>query len=232
MKLHKSFSLTLLLTVLVSASCSRASVKPSSSSSAGALTANSALENLTSRPFERHMLNSAGFPTMNEFIRVDVRSRIDEEPVGDSDGGYDPSTVETGTPAEESQAEVPGESQPEESQQALPVGEDSDSGAPSKSMKFGWAKKSFGDAIRANPTASGVIVVYADENYYDINNLMRFIEEGRELIAKKAVIGGERVQVVFGGYRGVPQIELWVVSDGGMPELKPDDRSKASEPEN
>lgn len=169
---------------------------------------------------------------MNEFIRADVRSRIDEEPVGDSDGGYDPSTLDTGASEGDSQAEPPAEGQAEEEQPAIPSGEDFDSAASSRSMKFGWAKKSFGDAIRANPTASGVIVVYADENYYDINNLMRFIEEGRELIAEKAVIGGERVQVVFGGYRGVPQIELWVVSDGGMPELKPDDRSKASEPEN
>jgi hypothetical protein len=38
---------------------------------------------------------------------------------------------------------------------------------------------------------------------------------------------------VFGGYRGAPQVEYWIVAHGAaMPEFKTEDRTKASEPEN
>ena len=78
-----------------------------------------------------------------------------------------------------------------------------------------------------------MIVLYADENYYDINSLMAFVEDGRSRIAKRSGIESDRIQVVFGGYRGVPQVELWLVPDGGpMPEFRTDDRSKTSGPEN
>lgn len=230
MKAYKSLALILIMTALVSASCSGTPVKPSSS--AGALTANSAVENAVPRPFERHMLTSSGFHTMNEFIRPDVRSRMDEEPTGDSDTN-DPIPVDPGTASDEPQGSAPAEGQPGDSaveEQAVQV-EDLETGS-SSGMKFSWARKSFGDAVKASPTATGVIVVYADENYYDVERLIRFVEEGRDTIAKKSEIGGERVQVVFGGYRGIPQVELWVVPEGSAPLLKPEDRSKASEPEN
>jgi len=227
MKLSKSVALVLVMTALVSASCSKTPVKPSSS--AGALTANSAVENVGPRPFERHMLTSSGFHTMNEFIRPEIRSRMDEEPVGDSDTN-DPVPVEPGAASDEHVADAPPAEAPAvEEQTGQP--EDLETGSPS-TMKFSWARKSFGDAVKANLTATGVIVVYADEKYYDVERLVRFVEEGRDRIAKSSEIGGERVQVVFGGYRGVPQVELWVVPEGSFPQLKPENRSKASEPEN
>src|SRR5687768_8549665 len=103
MKLSKSVALVLVMTALVSASCSKTPVKPSSS--AGALTANSAVENVGPRPFERHMLTSSGFHTMNEFILPEIRSRMDEEPVGDSDTN-DPVPVEPGAASDEPVAEA------------------------------------------------------------------------------------------------------------------------------
>lgn len=229
MKSYKSLALILIMTALVSGSCSRTPVKPSSS--AGALTANSAIENAAPRPFERHMLTSSGFHTMNEFILPDIRNKMDEEPVGDVDTN-DPIPVEPGAASDEPQAETPAEAQtadPAEEQTGRV--EELETGSPS-TVKFSWARKSFGDAVKANPTATGVIVLYADENYYDVERLIRFVEEGRDKIATKSEIGGERVQVVFGGYRGVPQVELWVVPEGSVPLIKPEDRSKASEPEN
>ena len=98
-------------------------------------------------------------------------------------------------------------------------------------LKYSWAKKAFGDAVKANPTNTGVIVLYADENYYDAERLTRYVEEGRDRIAESSAIPGDRIQVVFGGYRAVPQVEIWVVPQGGpMPEFKTDDRSKPAEP--
>ena len=91
------------------------------------------------------------------------------------------------------------------------------------------AKKGFGDAIKANPTNNGVIVLYADENTYDLERLVGFVEGGRNQIAELSALGSERIQVVFGGYRAVPQVELWVVPEGGsMPEFKADERSGSS----
>jgi len=226
MNLQRSLTLTLLLSVSVSAACSKDTVKPSSSA---ALTANTTFNNLPARPFERHVLSTSGFYFLNEFIRPDVRSRMDEEPVGDSDGGYDPATLDTETPAEEAPSES-GEVQSEEGQPDAGPAEESDpAGGNSDSMKFGWARKSFGEAVKATPTSNGVIVLYADENIYDINSLIAFVEDGRNRIAEKSDIGSDRIQVVFGGYRGAPQLELWVMPDGSMPEMRQDDRSR---PEN
>src|SRR5215204_3053204 len=106
MNLYRWLSLMLLISVLVSTSCSKSSVQPSASST-GALTANSALNNLAERPFDRQMLGVNGLQSMNEFIRPDIRSRMDEEPAGDTDGGFDPSTVDTSSSSsEEPQAET------------------------------------------------------------------------------------------------------------------------------
>ena len=230
MDLDRSFALLLLLSVIVSAACSKASAPPSSSSAA--LTANTTLNNPAPRQFGRHMLTVAGLHSMSEFIRPDVRSRIDEEPVGDTDGGYDPSTLDPTVSTEEPQEESRIE-QPEEPQPNAAPDEDAKPVVSSGAGKFLWAKKSFGDAVKADPTTYGVIVLYADENYYDINSLMAFVEDGRSRIAKRSGIEGDRIQVVFGGYRGVPQVELWLVPEGApMPEFRTDDRSKTSGSEN
>jgi hypothetical protein len=226
MNLFRSFAPTVLIAVLLLASCSTDAVRPSSS--AGALTANAALENLPPRPFGRHVLTVSGLHSMNEFIRPEVRSRMDEEPVGDADSGYDASTLDTASPADQPASGID-DDRAEDPAQNAPADEDTMPAASSDVSRFLWAKKSFGDAIKANPANNGVIVLYADEEHFDLNALMTFIEDGRSRIAKKSDIEGDRIQVVFGGYRGVPQVELWVVQDGSpMPELKPEDRAKAT----
>jgi len=234
MKLFRFFAVIIILvSTLCWASCSKASVQPSSSS-AGAITANSAFNNLASRPFARQHLSANGANYLTEFIRPEVRARLDEEPVGDTDGSYDPGTLDPGTSSEQSQAESTSEDQSEETQQGTAGNEESyPAGSRLDTLKFSWAKKAFGDAVKASPTNNGVIVLYADENYYDVERLTGFVEEGRNRIAEMSGVGGERIQVVFGGYRAAPQVELWVVQQGSpMPEFKTDNRSKSSEPEN
>jgi hypothetical protein len=229
MKLYTSFALILFLSSFMSTSCSTGSVKPSAS-----MTANGAIHNMAPRRFEKHMLNSAGFQTMNEFIRPDTRSRMDEEPVGDTDGSYDPSTVDSSSASsDQSQPEAAGEAQPEEPQTSAPAVEEPAPSAASDSGKFSWARRSFGDAVKADPGANGVIIFYADENYYDLDKLTAFVETGRNTLAKQSSIEPAQIQVVFGGYRSVPQVELWIVPEGSeMPELKPDERPKPSGQEN
>jgi len=177
------------------------------------------------------MLGVNGLQSMNEFIRPDIRSRLDEEPTGDTDGGFDPSTVDTSSSSsEEPQAETAETRAEEHPPQHNPVSEDQNAAEGQAARKFLWAKKSFGDAINAQPTNVGVVVLYADENYFDVNGLMSYVEDGRNLIAKKSGIESNRIQVVFGGYRASAQVELWVIPEGGaMPEFKTETRPKAED---
>lgn len=234
MQSYKSLSLILVVTTFISA-CGGTSVVPSSST--GALTANTTLNGAPLRPFDRQMLMVSGLQTLNEFIRSDVRGRVDEEAVGDSDQSYDPATIEPSQSDEAAEKpDTSNEAKPEgleQQQQQNGYDEDTATSSASDSGKFLWAKKSFGDALKSNPVANGVIVLYADENLYDIHAMIRYIEDGRARIAERSEVPADRIQVLFGGYRGAPQVEYWLIPNGAeLPEFKPEDRSKASEPEN
>lgn len=210
-----------------SMACSSTSVPPASSP-AGALSANSALTNPVPMPFEKHNLNSGSY--LNQFLRPEVRAKLDEEPTGDSDASFDPAAADTGAPSDQPQTDSAGDGQSDTSENA-PAPEADESfrdGTRLDTLKFAWARKAFGDAVQANPTNTGVIVVYADENYFELERLIGYVEEGRDKIASASKIGGERLQVVFGGYRAAPQVEMWIIPQGGaMPEFKPEDRPKA-----
>ena len=231
MRSSNSLAFAVLLSLFVSASCGRDAAPPASSS-AGALVANSSSETPVARRFDRQVLSVSGLHSLSEFIRPDVRGRLDEEAIGDADSSFDPGAIDA--PAAEEQPPVENsDAQIDEVQPAVGTDEDTAPVGSSNSAKFLWAKKSFGDAVKAQPTNNGVIVLYADENLYDVNAFMAFMEHGRDRIAEESGIPGDRLQVVFGGYRGVPQVELWLVPDGAaMPEFKPDDRSKTDDLQN
>jgi hypothetical protein len=232
MKPARSLSLILSLSIFGSASCSSESVRPSSSTTA-ALSANNAIENAALRPFGKEFLAVGGQFTLNEFIRSDVRSRMDEEPAGESDSSFDPSTVELQSTSEEPQQSENPEAKGDEPEHQNTTDEDAMTYGQAPEAKLQWAKKSFGDALKVAPTSNGVIVLYADENLYDINRLISLVEEGRARMSEKAEIPAERIQITFGGYRGVPQVELWVLPQGAsLPDFKPEDRSTADEPQN
>lgn len=224
MRSSKLLSLTLLLALGAFTSCSKDPVQPASSST-GALTANSGL-NFSTRPFEKRSFTGSGFNFLNEFIRADVRSRIDEEPVGDADSSYDPAASAQAAPDEPAaDGSLGGESKGTEDQSA---GEEASTpGTTSDAIRFSWATKAFGDAVKSNAGSTGFIVLYADENYYDINSMMSFVEDGRNRIADSSGIGGEKIQVVFGGYRATPQIEMWVMPDGSVPDFRPEQRPRS-----
>ena len=230
MKSFRYLSFVVILTGLFSTSCSKASVDASKTSTASAITANSALDNMSARQFGKQNLASGGPQVLFDYIRPEVRAKLDEEPTGDADAGYDPATTEGTSSSDQSAGEPAGENQQEEQQQAS--GEDSNPTSARLETKYAWAKKSFGDALKADVRTTGFIVLYADDNYYDAGRLMEFVEQGRNLIAERSGIQGDRIQVVYGGYRGVPQVEYWIASEGvSVPEFKPEDRNKPTEPE-
>lgn len=189
-------------------------------STAGAMISNSAIAG--PKLLDRRRIEVSGFNILTEFIRPDVRARLDQEPAGDTEIGY----VAQGFTEREYEA-------PSADGQEGYNEENPDKDLEIEKVKFSWAKKKFGDALAADPTAAGAIVLYADENYYEIGRLMYFIEEGRNRIAENSTIDTSRMQVIFGGYRGVPQVEFWVVAEGqNMPEFKPDERDDPRDAEN
>lgn len=189
---------------------------PQNSSTSGALRSNSAAP--TTRMFERRGLDVAGFHHLNEFIRGEVRERLDAEPVGESDVYVPP----TGTTAESVDTEAQEPFNEENPATQIEIDK----------AKFQWAKKKFGDALAADPTATGIIILYADENYYDIGRLNSFVDEGRGSIAAESGIDPGRIQLMFGGYRGMAQVEMWIVPSGEQfPELKPENRNIEPEKE-
>ena len=152
-----------------------------------------------------------------DFILPEVRTRLDAEPVSQDE-----------LPVYDSQPEYT-DNEPVDTSETV-VGEDGEINPDElDKLNYSWAKKKYGEALKKDETAQGVLVFYADENYYDIARLTSFIEEGRDRIAGNAEIEAGRIQVVFGGYRGFAQVECWIVPQGqNMPELKPEKRDTAS----
>jgi hypothetical protein len=209
--LRSSLAIVALASILGLSGCSRATTKPAVETSLSAKTG----ENPTAgnRPFARENLTASRTNALADFIIPEVRMRLDAEPgnpdepvemsepldLGEPASGYDPETLSNEDSA----------NNPEELQ----------------SMRFSWARKKFGDALVKDPAAGGVLVLYADDQYYEVGRLLEFISEGRDRIAAGSEIDAGRIQVVYGGYRGLAQVEFWVVPEGQqMPEFKPADR--------
>jgi hypothetical protein len=194
--------------------CSRAANKPAAEAvlrAGGEETAGQ------TRLLQRETLTASRTNALADFILPEVRTRLDAEP-----GSQDE------LPTYDTQPDYSSGESVDTSETV--VGEDGDINPDElDKLNYSWAKKKYGEALKKDETALGVLVFYADENYYDIARLASFVEEGRNRIAGNAEIDAGRIQIVFGGYRGLAQIECWIVPQGqNMPELKPEKRDTAS----
>jgi hypothetical protein len=91
--------------------------------------------------------------------------------------------------------------------------------------RYSWARASFGEEIANRSKATGVLIFYADDEYYDIKKVVQFVIEGRNIIAKKSKIDRKLIKIVFGGYRNSMEAEFWIVPPKGkMPKPTPEDR--------
>ncbi|MBK8301954.1 MAG: hypothetical protein IPK98_00525 [Chloracidobacterium sp.] len=97
-------------------------------------------------------------------------------------------------------------------------------------IRFNWTNKKFAPTVAKTKGSYGIMIYYADDQFYDISRLEPFIAAGRDRMAYAARIFPESIQIIFGGYRGQPQVEYWLVpADGTRPIAKPEDRD-SSEP--
>ena len=213
--LRKTIAIMVFIWALTSVGCSRAA---NNSSAEAVLRASSGEETAgQTRLLQRETLTASRTNALADFILPEVRTRLDAEPVSQDE-----------LPVYDSYPEYSSGESVDTSETV--VGEDGDINPDElDKLNYSWAKKKYGEALKKDETAQGVLVFYADENYYDIARLTSFVEEGRNRIAGNAEIDAGRIQVVFGGYRGLAQIECWIVPQGqNMPELKPEKRDTAS----
>jgi hypothetical protein len=157
--------------------------------------------------------------TSSEFVLPEVKARLaEEEKRAEEEAAANQDPSENGQMPDEVVSEQAGENTESDEEQPLSK-EDIDE------QRFSWANEKFGNAISADKTNTGVIILYADDQYYDVNKLMKFIEDGRDRIAKASKLNSNQISVVFGGYRPWIQAEFWVVPDGaGQPLPSPEDR--------
>jgi hypothetical protein len=91
-------------------------------------------------------------------------------------------------------------------------------------MRYGWVPPRFAAAIKDRPGARGVVILYADDQFYDIARLQTFVEAGLGRMSHMTA-PETSIEVSFGGYRPQPEVEYYVVPAGGaQPEPHPQSR--------
>ncbi|MEQ1923023.1 MAG: hypothetical protein ABL952_11010 [Pyrinomonadaceae bacterium] len=96
-------------------------------------------------------------------------------------------------------------------------------------IRFSWTNKKFAPAVAKTKGSYGVMIYYADDQFYDISRLEPFIAAGRDHMTNAAGIFGESIQIIFGGFRSQPQVEYWLVpANGTRPIAQPEPRDAPS----
>ncbi len=171
----------------------------------------------------------SGVDFESEFVLPAVKLRNQlaaaESEIANADkDAADTATTETNSTIEGPPADIPQYVEPEISPEEI------------EAARFAWADGKFGDAIAKRRAARGVIILYADDEYYDTTLLLRFIEQGRNRIAAGAKLPPDRIDVVYGGYKAGLKVEFWIVPNNGAPPMptpevrKPDTADYSRDP--
>lgn len=129
--------------------------------------------------------------------QMEEENRLAEERIRAEEFGLEESTeIKVETVEETAEIEI---STPEEIEEA----------------KFSWVNEKFGEVIKNRKDSRGVIIFYADDAYYDIGKFQNLFEEGSQKIAETSKIPAHRIQVIYGGYRGMIETEFWIVPKNG-----------------
>ena len=163
--------------------------------------------------YDNNILFSDYYNFLDEFILPSVQAKIDEEN----------RLAEEEAKAEELSSETPIETEAEAVEETFEI--EKPTAEEIEEAKFSWVNEKFGDLIKNQKGAKGVIIFYADDAYYDVSKLQNLIEEGRRKIAEAGKISPDKIQVVYGGYREMVQAEFWIVpKKGESPLPKPEER--------
>ena len=124
---------------------------------------------------------------------------------------------EAENPAYEEASETPAdvEEPAEDAEQQEDEYVDTRTPAEIEEERFSFISDKFGDMLAKRIDSTGVIILYADDQTYDIGRLISFVEEGKARLAKLSGIDPARVSIRFGGYRDSPEIDYWIVPPSG-----------------
>jgi hypothetical protein len=81
--------------------------------------------------------------------------------------------------------------------------------------EFEWIKADFAEIIKNKKQSHGVLIFYADNQYYDVEKLQSEIEKAKQRVVAESGIKAALIQIIFGGYREEITIEFWVVPNKG-----------------
>jgi hypothetical protein len=161
--------------------------------------------------------------SLSEFILAEVQTKID----GENQLAEIEAMAETGAFPIETETEEAGSSNEEDASDENVEATEADTLSPEEvqDLRFSWVDEKFASEVESRRASRGTIIFYADELYYDVAKLQRFVEEGRDRIASQAKIQPDRIRVFFGGYRDAVEAEYWIVPEGGSdPEPGPAER--------
>ena len=97
--------------------------------------------------------------------------------------------------------------------------------------RFSFISDKFGALLAKRIDSTGVIILYADDQTYDIGRLMSFVEEGKARLAKLSGIDPARISIRFGGYRDSPEVDHWIVPPNGKEPVASPTEPTAEQPE-
>jgi hypothetical protein len=97
--------------------------------------------------------------------------------------------------------------------------------------RFNFVSDKFGTLLTKRINSTGVIILYADDQTFDVGRLIKFVEEGKERLAKLTGIDPARISIRFGGYRDYPQVDYWIVPPSGKEPVPTPGERTVEEPE-
>ncbi|HQU85576.1 MAG TPA: hypothetical protein PKY59_20750, partial [Pyrinomonadaceae bacterium] len=161
-----------------------------------------------------------GINEEDEFLLPSVKARLEAERIAREEEWAREKNLEEPNEIDSNEAAYEQTENPEEiSEDYKPTAEEIEE------AKYSWAKENFGEMIEKQKDSRGVIVFYADDQYYDVSKLQARFEEGKQLIAKKSGISPNKMEIIFGGYRDNIQLEFWIVPKKGKnPTPSPQER--------
>lgn len=90
---------------------------------------------------------------------------------------------------------------------------------------YHWVDNNFAQMIKESKGSRGVIVYYADDEYHDLGKILAHLIEAKRRMTKDVETSFEKIDIVFGGFRGGIEFELWIVpKNDKMPEFSPQER--------
>jgi hypothetical protein len=151
---------------------------------------------------------------MEDFILPAVQAKLDEEQrARDLENEIDEAQAPA---AEDSEAE---DTTPSDVTEEEPTDSEDEqdeykpTAAELDEMRFSWMSETFAPEIAKRKRSYGAIIFYADDLYYDIGQIRRFVEEGRDRMAAAAKLDPSRITIIYGGY-GDGEVELHIVPKG------------------